>query len=184
MPSYLLLDACVVVSLYATRQMAAILAASGTPYAIVDAVEREAQFVFRGGDGDDAREREQIDLSPFVSKGLLRGIEVTGEEELLTYIDLTQELDDGEAMTAAVAIHRRLPVVTDDRKALRVFERHALTSHGTLDLIRDWSEKASVDSTMLRTAIIDLRQRGNYLPAENHPLKAWWDASLGECNSP
>ena len=179
-PSHLLLDACVVVNLYSTRQMAAILTATSSSPAIVDAVQREAQLVFRGGDGEDAREREQIDHSPCVTEGLLTVIDITDEEEFLTYIDLTQELDDGEAMTAAVAIHRRLPVATDDRKALRVLARHSLTPRSTLDVIRDWSAQGSVDPEMLRTALIDLQQRGNYLPARSHPLKAWWDASLSE----
>jgi predicted nucleic acid-binding protein len=179
-PSPLLLDACVIVNLHASRQMAAILAATETPCAVVDAVHREAQYLYRGGAGDDAREREQIDLSPLVASGLLTVIDVRDEDELLTYIDLTREIDDGEAMTPAVAIHRRLPVATDDRKALRILERHSLDSSSTLGLIRAWSDQASIGPETLRAALIDLRQRGNYLPARNHPLKAWWDSIMDQ----
>jgi predicted nucleic acid-binding protein len=180
MSSHLLLDACVVVNLYATRQMPAILMASGTSHAIVNTVYREAQYVYRGGDGEDAREREQIDLLPLVASNLLPVIDATDEDELLIYIDLSRELDDGEAMTAAVAIHRGYTVATDDRKAVHVLQRHQVPLCTSLDLIKAWAERQSVSSEMVRMALRDLRQRGNYLPANRHPLKAWWDEMLGE----
>ena len=100
------------------------------------------------------------------------------------YIDLTQELDDGEAMTAAVAIHRRLPVVTDDRKALRVLERHALASHSTLDLVRNWSEQASVDSDDVANRDHRPSAAWELPPGEEPPPQGVVGWSLDECSSP
>lgn len=177
-PPILLLDPCVVVNLYATRHLEAILDAVAYAPAIVDAVERESQFVFRGGDGDDARERERIDLAIPISNGVLSVIEATNKDELLTYIDLARELDDGEPLTVAVAIHRGHVVATDNRKAVRVLQRYNLMSMTSLDLIQEWAERQAVSSGILRAALSDLRLRGNYLPARRHPLKAWWDAAL------
>lgn len=173
-----LLDACAVVNLYATRYMGPILAAVDGPVAIVDSVAREAQFVFRGGDGDDARDREPVDLQPFLPDGLLAVISTDVEEELLTYIDLAAEIDEGEAMTAAVAIHRGCIVVTDDRKASRVMTARGVLLRSSLDLIRAWSEKATPTAEILRRALIDLRQRGNYEPARSHALGVWWEDVL------
>lgn len=173
-----LLDACAVVNLYATRRMEHILAAIDGPVAVADVVEREAQYVFQGGDGEDARERELIDLQPWVSQGVLTVIEVTHEEELLTFIDLTQELDDGEAITAALAIHRGFTVVTDDRKAVRVLTSRAVTLRSTLDLVKTWADQQAVSSEVLRTVLTDLRERGNYYPSRRHPLRGWWDTAL------
>jgi predicted nucleic acid-binding protein len=173
-----LLDACAVVNLYATRCMGPILAAVNGPVAIVDVVAREAQFVFRGGAGDDAREREPVDLQLFVNDGLLAVIATEIEEELLTFVDLAVEIDEGEAMTAALAIHRGCVVVTDDRKASRVMTARGVSLRGSLDLIRLWSEGAAPTAETLRGALIDLRQRGNYEPARSHALRVWWEDVL------
>lgn len=173
-----LLDACAVLNLYATRWMGPILAADGGPFAVVDVVAREAQFVLRGGLGEDAREREPIDLQPFLSDGLLDVISSDVEEELLTFIDLSQEVGEGEAMTAALAIHRGCSVVTDDRKASRILLARGVVLRTSLDLIRAWSERPIVTQEVLRTALIDLRQRGNYDPPRGHAPREWWDEVL------
>jgi hypothetical protein len=47
-------------------------------------------------------------------------------------------------------------------------------------LIRDWLERAGVGSDALPSALLDLRQRGNYLPGKSHPLKPWWDSVVAE----
>jgi hypothetical protein len=118
-----LLDACSLINLYATRQIEAILASHPDSFAVVDTVRRESGYVFRGGNGPGATEQEPIDLGPLEAAGLLVALTAVSEAELLTYIDLLLEMGDGEAMTGAVAIHRGLTVVTDDRKALRVADR-------------------------------------------------------------
>lgn len=173
--SLTLLDACAVLNLYATRRMESILAAVDGSVAVVDVVAREAQFVRRGGTGEDARERVQIDLQTLVDDGLLGVISTDIEEELLTFIDLSQEVDDGEAMTAALAIHRGCIVVTDDRKASRILFARGVTLRTSLDLIRVWSNSSSVTRQVLRTALVDLQQRGNYDTPRGHPLREWWD---------
>ncbi len=173
-----LLDACAVVNLYATRWMGPILAAVAGPVAVTDVVAREAQFVLRGGTGDDAREREPIDLQPLLNDGLLEVISSDIEEELLTFIDLTQEVGEGEAMTAALAIHRGCIVVTDDRKASRILFARGVALRTSLDLIRAWGEDPTVTQAVLRTALVDLRQRGNYDIQRGHALRAWWDEVL------
>jgi hypothetical protein len=77
---------------------------------VADVVRREAGYVFRGGDGPDTTEREPIDLGPLEEAGLLTTLSAESEEELRIYIDLTLEMDDGEAMTGAIASHRGVVV--------------------------------------------------------------------------
>jgi predicted nucleic acid-binding protein len=170
-----LLDACAVLNLYATRWMGSILAAVGGPVGVAEVVAREAQFVLRGGDGEDAREREPVDLQPLLNDSLLQVISSDVEEELLTFVDLSQEVGEGEAMTAALAVHRGCIVVTDDRKASRILIARGVVLRTSLDLIRAWSESPIVTQEMLRTALIDLRHRGNYDIQRGHPLREWWD---------
>jgi predicted nucleic acid-binding protein len=170
-----LLDACAVLNLYATRWMGPILAVVHGPVGVADVVAREAQFVLRGGTGEDAREREPVDLQPLLSDGLLEVIFSDVEEELLTFIDLSQEVGEGEAMTASLAIHRGCIVVTDDRKASRVLVARGVELRTSLDLIRVWSESQIVTRAELRAALTDLQQRGNYDLQRGHPLREWWD---------
>ena len=177
--SLTLLDACAVVNLYATRSMGPILATIDGPVAVVDAVAREAKYVFRGGDGSDARERESIAVQSFVDDGLLEIISTDAEEELLTFIDLSQDVGEGEAMTAALAMHRGCIVVTDDRKAFRVMRDRGVALRTSLELIRGWSVHLRIPNDVLLAALIDLQQRGRYEPPRSHPLRAWWDEIMG-----
>jgi hypothetical protein len=173
-----LLDACSLINLYATRQIEAILASHPDSFAVVDTVRRESGYVFRGGNGPGATEQEPIDLGPLEAAGLLVALTAVSEAELLTYIDLLLEMGDGEAMTGAVAIHRGLTVVTDDRKALRVLTERGVTCETSLDLVKGWIEAEGIAREEQRAILIDIRQRARYLPHRAHPLRGWWDEIL------
>lgn len=179
-----LLDACAVVSLYATRQMVEILRVVEGKVAVADLVAMEAQFVLRGGNGDDARERDPIDLGPLIDDGVLSVLSAGVEEELLTFIDLTQAFSrqgrggQGEAMTAALAIHRQCIVVTDDRKATRILNEHGVLLRTTLDLIKAWADQEAIGADVLGVALLDLRDRGTYEPPRSHPLREWWEHAM------
>jgi len=175
----LLLDACSLINLYATRRIAEILAGHPGRFCVVDVARREAGYVLRGGDGPDATEREPLDLEPLERDGLLATLTAESEEELRTYIELTLEMDDGESMTGAIAIHRRFRVVTDDRKALRVLAERGVPCSTSLNLIKGWSEQMDVNAEVLRAVLLDLRQRARYLPHRTHPLRDWWDEVIG-----
>lgn len=173
----LLLDACVVINLSASRQMEAIVRSLAIDVGVVALVQAEAGNVRRGGDGDDADEREPIELAPLLERGLLRQVEPT-EEELDRFAALTVRLDDGEAMTAAVALARGWAVATDERKAITLLANQ-IRVLSTLDLVKTWADRERVDPTTLARALADLRDRGRYHPGPWHPWRAWWDDRLG-----
>lgn len=173
----LLIDACVVVNLYATRHMDEIVRALDSPVGIVDIVVREAGYVRRGGSGDDAVEREPIDLSPLVASGAIQVVKASDEAALQLFVDLTRELDDGEAMTAAIAISRGCAVATDDRAAIRAIGQQVPVV-STLELIQLWSNHQQVPREVFRSVLIDLRERGAYLPGRGHPQRGWWEAMM------
>jgi len=175
-----LLDACAVVGLFATRNMKSILASIHEPVGILHIVAEESQHVFRRGTGPDSRDREPIYLTALVDSGALSRIETQYEDELQTFIDLTRELGDGEALTAAIAIHRRWTVVSDDRKAERILRERGLNVRSTLELISLWSKQARISPGELRQVLIDLRQRATYEPGRNHPYRGWWESVLSE----
>ncbi len=173
-----LLDACVVINLYATRRMEEILRTTTRAVGVVDAVLREARHVRRGGIGDDADDMEEINVEAMIDAGLLVLVPPT-EAELDAYVELTLQLDDGEAMTLAVALARGAIIATDDKKAVRVVAgRLPLVS--SLHLIKSWSEAPGLDASSLGSVLRDLRQRGRYTPPSGHALKGWWDSVLAE----
>lgn len=169
-----LLDACTVLSLYATRRMAAILAVVTGSVAIVDIVAQEALYVRHLVDGK--WEREPVDLSPLIATGALEVVDPDGEEEFQTFVDLAADLDDGEAMSAALAIHRRCVLVTDDRKTERLLASR-LRLRSTLDLIRAWTVADEVSDDLAREVLTAVYERG-YEPSTVHRLRPWWDDVL------
>jgi predicted nucleic acid-binding protein len=172
-----ILDACVVLNLVAGRRVVEIVGASPGPVVVAETVVAEAVYVRRGGSGDEANEREQVDLRPFLDRGSLQVVSAN-EDELTTFVDLTADLDDGEAMTVALAIHRGYTVASDDRRVARALAGRA-PLRSTLDLIRRWAERDRVEAAEVRAVLVDVRERGNYLPSRAHPHRAWWEMSMG-----
>jgi predicted nucleic acid-binding protein len=81
-------------------------------------------------------------------------------------------------MTAALAMHRRCVVVTDDRKASRILNEQGVTLRTTLDLVRAWADQEAIQADVLGAAILDLRERGTYESSRNHPLREWWESAM------
>lgn len=173
-----LLDACAVINLYASRWMEDIVGAVGVPVGVVRIVHQESLYVLHGGEGDDADERVRVDLSPLIAGESLLMLDLAGNDELETFIDLTADLDDGEAMTLALAVHRGCTVVTDDRKAARIATSRGVELRATLDLVKAWVDGRGIALEVTRSALLDIRRRGSYMPGRSHPLKSWWDRVL------
>lgn len=175
----LLLDACTLINLFASRHEHDILRTQDHPVGIVSVVRRETTYLFKGGAGDDSREREPIDLEPAITSNLLRPITPT-DAELDDFVDLTLRFKgDGEAMTIAVALARRWTIVTDDRKAIRLIAGRTPV-RSSLELVRTWSVTSNIAPESLRSALHDIRTRANYVPGVGHPLKRWWDRATGD----
>lgn len=172
----LVLDASAIITLAASRHMPDILRAVARPCAIVEPLEREALYVRRGGCGDDARELELIDLAPLLADGVLQIIH-PDEVELSTFIDLTVRLGDGEALSVAVALQRGYTFVTDDRVAVNAIDGRVPVL-SSLEMIKYWLDRERLPGTARATALANVRERGTYLPADDHPLRPWWDRHL------
>lgn len=186
----LLLDACCAINLYATGRIEEIL--SGLPYrfAMAKQVQGEALSIRRGGDGDDAHQREPVAWGPLVASGRLEVLALGSEAEVTAFVSLAAEMDDGEAATCALALHRGYGVATDDRKARRVLARLAprMTVRSTLELLYRWCQVRGTDPAEVRILLTNVRQRGNFLPPRGDPLRPWWERALsdagGECRAP
>lgn len=178
-PPYIL-DNCSFLNLYASNQLVEISRALQRTFVIADAVHGEALYIFRGGDDEDASDTFPIDSTPLIGQGVLAVVTLTPAEEL-TFIDFAQNVDDGEAATLALAIHRNYVPVTDDGKAARLLQARAphVAHLSTLGLLKLWMDVAGLPAADGRVVLKAVCQRGHFEFPRRDPLKSWAASLLG-----
>lgn len=178
----IILDGCALLNLYASRRIAEVLGTLPRPCAVADYVrDQEALWVGRHRSGP-AAERERVNVGPLITTGLVEVLTLEGDEEMAHFLTLvsSSRIDDGEAMSGALAHSRGLVVATDDKAALKVFGRHSppIPTCSTASLVKHWAECANVDAATLRRALVDIRERACFEPGARDPLQPWWRAAL------
>ncbi len=175
----LLLDASCLLSLYATGRMMEIAAALPWELAVVDYVmEREALYV-RVIEANAEEQTTPVDLSPLIEAGLLLVMRMETPGEEASFVELAAVVDDGEAVTGAIALNRGHSVAIDDRKARRVLGEKApgMGLVSTLELMHRWSESVTVQE--VGEALRAMRHRARYVPGPRDPLYVWWRDLMG-----
>ena len=168
----LILDASCLLNLYATDRLIEIAAALFWQLAVADYVlEQEALYVRTI---EEQEETVPVDLSPLIDKGLLLVLRLGNPSEEASFVELAAVLDDGEAVTGAIALNRGHLVAIDDRKARRVLGEKAPGTRlvSTLDLMRQWGESVPVQE--VRDALRAMQHRARYIPGQRDPLYSWW----------
>ena len=179
----LILDASCLLNLYATGRMMEIAAALPWELAVVDYVmEREALYVRTMGVKAE-EETVPVDLSPLIEEGLLLVMRMETPGEEASFVELAAVLDDGEAMTGAVALNRGHSVAIDDRKARRVLGEKSpgMGLVSTLELMRQWGESAQVQE--VGHALRAMQHGARYIPGQRDPLYAWWRDMMEDSNA-
>jgi predicted nucleic acid-binding protein len=173
----IILDASCLLNLYASGKLREITATLPQPFVVAEyAVQQEALYIRRRALEEEPEGREPVDIGSLVAAGLIQVITLNSEAEATTFIDLASEMDDGEAMTCALAMHRRCDVATDDRKARRVLSGHAphIPIISTLAILKQWAEIAGITKAELKATLLNIWSGANYYPGEREPLYAWW----------
>ena len=173
-PRVQILDACVLINLLASDEVEGILRAAGRESLICSAVAGESIYLRTG---DPNAPREHIDLRPLINSGLLTVCQVEGDQEEELYVDYASALDDGEAMSLAIALSRGYVLATDERKARRLFLEAAtdpqyLTS--TSELLRLWTEAERIQAARIKTALLQIESRARYQPPATDVNHRWW----------
>ena len=175
----LFLDASCLLNLYATGHMIEIAAALPWQMAVVDYVlEHEALYVRAIGAYEEQGETAPVDLYPLVEDGLLLVVWLEDLDEEAYFVELAATLDDGEAMTGAIALNRGHSVAIDDRKARRVLGEKApgMRLVSTLELVQHWATVATSQEVIL---VLRAMQHGaRYVPWQRDPLYDWWRAMM------
>ena len=180
----IILDACCLLNLYASRQIEAILRDNSLHVSLRLKLRppKCTLRAVRGGGGQDADKREHVDLQPLIRVGLLDILSLETEGEKASFVLFAAELDDGEAMTCTLAVHREAAVATDDRKAIRVLNSVAthVRVHTTVSLLKRWAEIEQPAAATLKRALTDVRERASFVPGRHDALLPWWKAVLDQ----
>lgn len=173
----LLNDSSVLFNLLAADCLASIAEVTGWQFAICPSVCDEVKELRDANTG----EMVEVDIAPYIASGLLQVLALTGDEEQTLYVEQSIVVDDGEAMSIAIAASRGLDLAIDDKQAANHARRSfpKLKLWTTPEILKHWAEAASVSAEKLRDAISDIEARARYFPARSHPLAAWWQAAKG-----
>ena len=122
---------------------------------------------------------QQMRIDKLLDAGVLEEVDLNGDKERELYIEYSMGLDDGEAMTIALAENRRLAVATDDNKARRFAQRDGSSVASVIStpmLIRHWADVKRPNVKALRLAINRIEQLARFRPDTGDPLRRWWDS--------
>lgn len=171
MKAVLLNDASVLLNILATDKLREIANSIDRQIAICSAAKEEAKKLRDPTTGEMAL----VNLTPYIETGALLVLEPENDEEKRLYVEAAAIVDDGEAMSYAIARVRNLELAIDDKKARRlVTEQSRLRMWSTAELLKCWSESGGCSKEELREAIINIETRARYFPANPHVLAAWW----------
>ena len=172
-----ILDASSLLNLYATGRLREI--ALAIPYQLIVAryvVEKEAHYVLTRDPSTGEILKEPVDLQELLDEGLMRQVSVESPDEYALLVDLSRELDDGEARTGALAAIRGYAVATDDYKARTLLSSssYGLRIISALELLRTWAEAQDIARSELKETLSAMQFGANYTPGRREPLLTWW----------
>jgi len=172
-----ILDSCVLLNLAASDEIVDIVATiSGTTF-VATAARKEALFL--------RDEAEPSTLVPLHVDDLLAIAEIqvcdlATEDEEERFVELASDLDDGEAMSIAIATSRGMRFASDDQKARRVFMELAAKAEQltcTSSILKEWAEARSVASERLKNALRRISVKARFTPSRRDPNAEWWRES-------
>lgn len=187
MPATLvILDACCLINLSAGGILRPVLEMHTSAWAAAEYVLRyEAVCVLDPNGVKGELRKESVDLQPLVATGLLRSLVVAGEGEAAMAVALVRSgLDDGEAITCAIAASRGLTVATDERKARQAMTRAGVPLASTISIVKAYVERSCLSTNAVRDLINRIGVRGRFVAPKHDPLREWWIAASAPDDRP
>ena len=174
---HIILDACCVINLYASSYIESILSSIPIHVIVADYVKNEEVLnILAGPEEDVDSKKEPVDLQPLIDRGLIKVVSPDNETESEAFVYFASEIDDGEAITGAIAYHRNWAIATDDKKATDLFWREAPQNQiiSTPELLKYWTDSNNPSTEEISMALQNIHLRARYFPDESHPLCDWW----------
>jgi hypothetical protein len=107
---------------------------------------------------------------------VLQIFELSGASEQTLYVEQSIVVDDGEAMSIAIAASRNLELAIDDKQASNHAHRtfRDLRLWTTPEILKLWADTAALSPEFLRNVLFSIETRARYSPPKSHPLSSWW----------
>lgn len=171
----MVIDTCVLINLLATDRVGEIVESISPSRLVCPGVSGESLYL-RSVDPDG--QQEAVDLAPLFGQNVFTACPMEGNPEEELYVGYSLELDDGEAMSLAIAHSRNIALATDDRKARRLALENApgISLLSTPQIIRAWAEGR--DHAEVASVIQAIHKRARFSPSEDDPLASWWNQHL------
>jgi hypothetical protein len=177
----IILDACCLINLYASGRMGDILASLSKPaYAARYVWSNEALTVNGAPNSGGDFQETSIDLGPLIGGGLLGLADLETEDEETLFVNFAASLDDGEAITGALAAARNWCLATDDKRARNVFSDQVpqMQLLSSPELVKRWADVTAAEADEVCTVVRRIHLHGHYIPPARHPLYEWWQRYL------
>jgi predicted nucleic acid-binding protein len=175
---YLIIDACVLINLIATGLLKEILRLIAQNSVICVLVKGESLYL---RNEDDINELESIDIDNLVNQEIIQISDCETDDEQLLFVNLAANLDDGEAMSVAIALSRNWHLATDDKKARRIFTENSQDKQllvSTTDLIKEWVENEDIDDLTLKSILLKVERKASFRPSKSDINLQWWNDIL------
>lgn len=169
-----IIDSCSLLNLYTGWGSLHELQRLGHTWYIADSAIKEAQYTREiGADGKVVS--APLELAPLILTGVLNRVKAEHPDELALYVNLSSDLDDGEAEALAIAKVRGLILLTDDAKALRVAQRPdlAVETITTVGVLQSWIAKAGIPTERAQQVIARIEKLARFRPFDAAELQ-WW----------
>jgi predicted nucleic acid-binding protein len=169
-----IIDTCCLLNLFASGQPEAILHHVGGVH-VSEHVQGEALWI-REYDNESPPQLipKQIDLTECIDKGAITICRFEQEEEFELFVELAQQLDDGEASVLSIAKVRGWVVATDDRKARRIATEQGVSTISTSEMIHSWTASQNMSDRQVGDVLNCIQQFGRFVPRRSDSLYAWW----------
>jgi hypothetical protein len=168
----------VLINILASGRAQEILTGSEYKFGICTVVSKESIYLRAA---DPNAPPDTVELEPFVKSKSLTVYALSGDKEQTLYIDYAADLDDGEAMTLALAFSRGFAVATDDRKARRIFLEDTgdvTRLLSTPQILKRWSPRAGLTAGELKKVLLEVSRRGRFSPPSGDPDFSWWSQAV------
>lgn len=125
-----------------------------------------------------SKELRRIHLEGHIAMGFLSVVSLQSQDEDETALHFMTfaSMDDGEAITGAIAKHRNFSIATDDAAAIFFFEEYtpAIQLLSTPEILAHWSDAHGISDTDVQDAIMEIERVGKFTPHRTHPYYEWW----------
>jgi hypothetical protein len=175
--SCIILDACSLINLYVTDEIASILAAIPVRCVVCSFVKDKETLYINTSNADGSEVRTPIDLEPLITMRLLEVVQPNLRELSNQLILLAaNDIRDGEQISGALAVHNNWAMATDDRPARNKLAMMipSLQLVSSLELVQLWENTNHIAPNITQEVLVKILMRGKYKPKKADPLYMWF----------